>query len=42
VVDVEIMRIVKEKQSISCAFDDAKVVHDGASNDAEDTKRVEV
>jgi Ethanolamine utilization protein EutJ (predicted chaperonin) len=42
VVDVEIMRITKEKQSISGAFDDAEVVRDGASNDAEDTERVEV
>jgi hypothetical protein len=41
-VDVEIVRIMKEKQSISGAFDNSEVVCDGASNDAEDTERVEV
>jgi hypothetical protein len=33
---------MKEKQSVFGAFDDAEVVCDRASNDAEDTKRVEV
>jgi hypothetical protein len=42
VVDVEVTRIVKEKQSISAAFDGAEVVRDEGSNDAEDTQRVEV
>jgi hypothetical protein len=41
-VDIELVRITKEKQSGSGAFDDAEVVRDGASNDAEDTERVEV
>jgi hypothetical protein len=41
-VDVEIARIMKEKQSVSGALDDAVVVRDRASNDAEDTERVEV
>jgi hypothetical protein len=36
------MRIAKEKQSASGAFDDAKVVCDGDSNDAKDTERVKV
>jgi hypothetical protein len=39
VVDVEITRIMKEKEFVIGAFDDAGVVCDGASNDAEDTKK---
>jgi hypothetical protein len=41
-VDVEIPRIMKEKESVSCAVDDGGIVRDGASNDAEDMERVEV
>jgi hypothetical protein len=41
-VDVDIMRIMKEKQPVSGASDDAKVVRNRASNDVEDTERVEV
>jgi hypothetical protein len=41
-IDVEIVRIMKEKQSISDASDDARAVRDGASDDANDRERVEV
>jgi hypothetical protein len=41
-VDVEIVRIVKEKESVSDALDDSTVVRNGASNDAEDAEGVEV
>jgi hypothetical protein len=42
VIDVEIVRIAKEKDYVSGAFDDAGVVRDRASNDTEDIERVEV
>jgi hypothetical protein len=42
VVDFEVVRIRKEKQFVSGAFDDAEVVRDSASNDAKDTERVDV
>jgi hypothetical protein len=42
VIDVQIVRIVKEKDYVSGDFDDVGVVRDRASNDAENTERVEV
>jgi hypothetical protein len=41
-VDVEVVRIVKEKQLVFGAFDDDGFVRDRASDDAKDRERVEV
>jgi hypothetical protein len=42
VVDAEVTRIVKEKQSVSGGFDDIGVVLDGASDDIDDEEKTEV
>jgi hypothetical protein len=41
-VDAEVVKITKEKQSVSDGFDDIGVVRDGASNDVDEVERVEV
>jgi hypothetical protein len=41
-VDAEVARIVREKQSVSGAFEDTDVVRDGASEDVDDGERVDM
>jgi hypothetical protein len=41
-VDADVAKIAKEKQSSSDGFDDTGIVHDGASDDVEEGDRVEV
>jgi hypothetical protein len=41
-IDVEIVRIVKEKHSVSDGFDDTDALCDGASDDVDEKERVEV
>jgi hypothetical protein len=42
VVDAEITRIIKEKQSVSGNFDDTSGVRNRASDDGDDDERAEV
>jgi hypothetical protein len=42
VVDVEVVKITKEKQSVSDGFDDTGAIHDGASDDVDEGEPVEV
>jgi hypothetical protein len=42
VVDAEIVKITKERQSVSYGFDDTGIVSDGASDDVDEGERVEV
>jgi hypothetical protein len=42
VVDVKVVKITKEKQSVSDGFDDTGVVRDRASDDVDEGERVEV
>jgi hypothetical protein len=42
VVDAKVVKITKEKQSVSDGFDDTGVVCDEASDDVDEGERVEV